>query len=907
MRIYFLLFTLLLKTAFISAQETEYGASEANRRFYNKEEDATRLRKEDYDFLGADDIPATSGVPMGGIGVGNIQLAPDGRFVRIGLNNIHLPINRSRSSFFALWVNNPGHTKAVRLVKDSICQYRMEGIKQIKYKGLFPRVEMNFGEMALGVKAKMHAYSFLVPHDIKNSSLPLIYFDVEIQAEQEGEVSVAFSFEDFIGKGLKEPLSIRGMDGQIFSYDRRKMTNGELWPERRKTATFAEPYSRSGLTGIRQFAPKAIVPVRANFQNYVDEIAVLVEKQDDLEISVLQAYDTNKGNLSWSCFVQNGSFGNAVPGVQLLSTETGPVTASAIAAKTYLRAGESKTIRFMLVWFYPELKIDRREASPESYWVGGSDYGRYFHNFFERMEQLIGYGEQNRSQNLQKTMEWQQPVLNSTLPDWYKFKLINCGYVIYTNMILNKKGDVAVNEGAMGGMAGTMDQRIAAHPFYQKFFTGLDRSEMMIFADGQQSKGNITHFIGNYYFGIGTVGGRLPTEDGWMIDNTAGWIIQLAKDYEQTGDQAYLRRYLGRVYDGMSFLKTLMPDSLEIPVGPTTYDDFVHPPVYSYGAGIYLAGLKAAKAIADAVGDDEKAQEFESQFRRSQKDMIRSLWNGRFFSYGCERDGTGRVDSVLFTGQLGGQFVSRYCGWGDILPMEMVNAAILSQFKIAVSKAPDYYADKVWDVKRQKGMDHPGSQCWPFYLESYTGYAAFQAGYCDDALSLIRHIQLVHFRKGFSWCQNLWNPGEITYMTAPVSWFAADVLAGAGINIPKKEMRLAPAISAKDTVVILPLYYPRFWGRLFINQNKKEIRLTVTKTFGEEDIGVNKIVCEPAGVPASHRKVIGIPEFTIFKGAVLDLTPFYKDIVTVYKDKAVLKNPEKFDFAEVSVPGKKTP
>lgn len=31
-------------------------------------------------------------------------------------------------------------------------------------------------------------------------------------------------------------------------------------------------------------------------------------------------------------------------------------------------------------------------------------------------------------------------------------------------MILNKKGDVTVNEGGMGGLAGTMDQRISSHP-----------------------------------------------------------------------------------------------------------------------------------------------------------------------------------------------------------------------------------------------------------------------------------------------------------------------------------------------------------------------------------------------------------------------------------------------------------
>lgn len=93
---------------------------------------------------------------------------------------------------------------------------------------------------------------------------------------------------------------------------------------------------------------------------------------------------------------------------------------------------------------------------------------------------MVGYVAANRQRIIQQTLEWQKPILESTLPDWYKFKLINSGYVIYTNMVLTKGGDVMVNEGAMGGFGGTMDQRLSAHPFYQKFFTQLDRSEMDI-------------------------------------------------------------------------------------------------------------------------------------------------------------------------------------------------------------------------------------------------------------------------------------------------------------------------------------------------------------------------------------------------------------------------------------------
>ena len=489
-------------------------------------------------------------------------------------------------------------------------------------------------------------------------------------------------------------------------------------------------------------------------------------------------------------------------------------------------------------------------------------------------------------------------MLESTLPDWYKFKLINSGYVIYTNMILNKKGDVTVNEGGMGGLAGTMDQRISSHPFYQKFFTRLDRSEMMIFADAQQTRGNITHFIGHYYFGMGTVGGRIPTEEGWMIDNTGGWIIQLAKDYEQTGDMEYLRRYAGRVYNGMEFLRSLMPEGLEIPIGGTTYDDFHHPPVYSYGATIYLATLKAARVVAAAMGDEVRVKTYEEQYARTQKELIRMLWNGRFFAYGCEKDGSGRRDDLLFTGQLGGQFVSRYCGWGDVVPMPMTRASVVSQFKISLSKTPDYYANKVWDIGRGHGIDNRGSQCWPFYLESYTAYAAMQAGYYDDALEIMRHIQLVNLRRGWSWCQNLWNPAELTYMPAPVVGFATDALAGAGLNVPAQELRLAPVVKGREKAV-MPLYYPGFWARLTVDPARRKIKLQITKTFGERQTILSRIVSEHYGVPAEERKIIPIAPFTIREGAELDLSAHYKEIVQTRTERAVLPDAESVPFLTV--------
>lgn len=871
----------------MQAQTDDYGAAAANERFVSSM--GMLGGRTDFDYLKLKNHPANSGVPLGGIGAGNIEFAPDGRFVRIGLNNIHLPIRSSVASFFTLWRNGT----AVRLVRDSLPQYGMQGVKETYYTGLFPRAEIDFGTSLKGISVKVRAFSSLIPHDVKNSSLPVAYFDVELVSKKDEEVSVAFSWEDFIGRGIREPESIKGMDGQLFGQNRNSLCNGEAWPERKREQTYSESWSCGSLAGVRQFAGAPLKPRRANFQNYVSEVAVLAQTSDG-EVTVLPSFDISGSGEEWEPFLKAGEFMN-MSSRSSLSTPEKQIGGSAVAVKTSLKAKEKKTVRFMLVWFFPEMKIDRENDPLEYYWSGGSDYGRYFHNFFSSMDQLVRYADENREDFLGKTTEWQLPVLDSSLPDWYKFKLINSGYVIYTNVILNRKGDMTVNEGGMGGLAGTMDQRLCSHPFYQKFFTQLDRSEMKIFADAQQAKGYITHFIGHYYYGLGTVGGRVPTEDAWLLDNTCSWIIQFAKDYEQTGDMKYLRRYAGKVYNGMSFLKSLLPEGVSIPLGETTYDDFRHPPVFCYAGSVYLAALKAAQVVAEAMQDTAQAKEYSEQFSKTQKDMLDMLWNGRFFSYGCEIDGSDRRDSIMFTGQLAGQFLSRYCGCGDVIPMDMTKASLIAQFKTSLSHTPDYYANKVWDISLGHGIDMRGSQCWPFYLEAYTGYAAIQAGYVLDGLDIMKHIQLVHLRKGWEWCQNLWNPAELTYMTAPVVWFSTDVLAGAGLNVPRQEFRLAPIVEGNE-IVRLPLYYPSFWATLTLNPKTRKASLEVTKTFGNQNVVISRIVSEKNGEPTADRKVMEIPAFSAAQGNVLDLSSYWDDIVQQKTEEAILPRADKVDF-----------
>jgi len=94
--------------AFASAQDG-YGAGQANSRTASQMGGGAR---NDYNYFALRDHPGPSGVPLGGIGVGCVDLAPDGHFSRIGLNNWFTDgLSRvrgenpelERGSFLALW------------------------------------------------------------------------------------------------------------------------------------------------------------------------------------------------------------------------------------------------------------------------------------------------------------------------------------------------------------------------------------------------------------------------------------------------------------------------------------------------------------------------------------------------------------------------------------------------------------------------------------------------------------------------------------------------------------------------------------------------------------------------------------------------------------------------------------
>ena len=235
-----------------------------------------------------------------------------------------------------------------------------------------------------------------------------------------------------------------------------------------------------------------------------------------------------------------------------------------------------------------------------------------------------------------------------------------------------------------------------------------------------------------------------------------------------------------------------------------------------------------------------------------------------------------------------------------------------AQLATHVAQSYNFYPPKVYNLSSNaSALDpHSGNQAstWPFYLEAYTAAAAMQAGYYEDGLAVIEQIGLVNLRLGLGWAQNLWNPGFLTYVTAPVTWFVPDVMGGFALDVPAKTLYLAPVVPLDDKgagAAVLPMFFPAFWATVTASTNGPgsgqgsgpgqaagKLRLTITKTFGEGGSGggsgrggggavvITQVTAQPAGVPTAAGKTVVLDApFACVEGAVLVLDQHWDTLV----------------------------
>lgn len=869
------------------------------------------------------DVPSISGVPLGGIGVGWFDISLDGAVSRVAINNWHEDgvITDTNATFLSVWRKSIGSAQLLQR-RPAIVSPLIPPSQHAIASAAFPTINVTLSNTQNPDHAAyvLRAWSSLVPHDIANSSLPLAIIEVTVDntaSPQDDIAAVAFSWQDVIARRLFDANKTLldayypapgtqpcGWETQTFR-DALHQAGFDVRTLFTRVATTVSPLTVAPgpalppLTGLLQHT-EPLQPTKFTLQHYVNQVAVLAEMSgSDDEISILPAFavQPDAATAAWTSFSRNGTLptGPSFPDTNLFTPNSGKEMASAISLRATVPAGSTRTFRFYVVWYAADTLQVAPGQDPRTF-CGTSDYSKPYHAAFPSLQAVAAHAAQQHTALLTDTHSWQALLRQSSLPDWLSFKIINSAYTLYTNSILTKDGRFSMMEGGMGGLAGTMDQRMVAHIVYQKLFPALDAQELAQFAASQNPDGSINHFDAHFYAGITGTDGVAPLGNQQYTDNTIGWLYQVAKAYQITGDIAYIANHSARVYPAMSFLNRLRTAGPTFPTlisGSNTYDDFFELPLDAYLCSVYPLALEACRIIATTASNTSLADSCAHDRQTSTDEYVKALFNDQFFAYGAQLDGSGRADNILFGGQTAGPFLARHAGWGDVgASFERTQAALQVQLQQQVARSYSFYAPKVFNLTSGSRAIDPRnnnpSSTWPFYLESYTALAAIQAGFVDDGLAIARYIQLVNARLGLTWSQNLWNPGYITYVAAPVSWFAADVLSGAALDVPAATLWLSPVVpSSQLSPLTFPIIFPQAWLSVSVARNASghpggTLTVLVTKSFESEfpAASITRVAAAPVGTPAASAITVTLPlPWKLVSGALLDLSPFFDIIV----------------------------
>ena len=145
-----------------------------------------------------------SGVPLGGIGTGKVEICPDGALHHLTINNNDVfPIDGMPGTFLAVSARS-AESKVLKVLQtrsEIASPDMLLNAHEIDYRGLYPRCMVEYASGDLPLKIKLTAFSPVIPRFLEASSLPIAFLVFDIVNASSGKVdgNLVFSWEDVSG------------------------------------------------------------------------------------------------------------------------------------------------------------------------------------------------------------------------------------------------------------------------------------------------------------------------------------------------------------------------------------------------------------------------------------------------------------------------------------------------------------------------------------------------------------------------------------------------------------------------------------------------------------------------------------------------------------------------------------
>jgi len=557
--------------------------------------------------LWSDPSWAPSGVPLGGIGCGRVDICRDGRFRNFSMNNNQDAPDESVEGLPGAYLALSENGHVVDLATKPVAPGR-GSVAELVFQPRFPQAILSAQECLAGIDVKVLLSGALCPHDLRTSCMPafIVRWEVCNASPRTRRIECRMGWPNLIGLGggLWRRESGTGYGDGTYHY----------WND--ETGRKVEPVRGDGWVALRYTGEPAPQFLPSAGEHWLGVAG---------------------------CRKENALI------------ESSPARGE-IGVSLEIPAGRTATATMIFVAAMP-------------HWVDslGVERGHLWQNHWPSGREMFVELVENHERILAKASELSALLDDSSLPDWLRRRLCNCMYPLVTNSVLYRDGRFSINEGPteMSGCYGTMDQRLGAHPATQLFFPELNARELGQFAAIQGPKGDILHDLGGGHLE------RQPGDHSWpdltcsFILQTArhAWSCGDAAFAEKMWP--VVRRAAARhamwAEEGRGVAQ----------VGKglgTSYDSYHYIGTTGYIATLWLATLAVAERWARETRDADLLERIPN-WRRAALDRLETdLWNGSYYIAYGNAEGIRRETS--HAGQLAGQVFARLLAGCDAVPAE---------------------------------------------------------------------------------------------------------------------------------------------------------------------------------------------------------------------------------------------
>jgi non-lysosomal glucosylceramidase len=827
-------------------------------------------------------------VPIGGVGTGNILIGGRANIEHMEVFNRPDRNRKLVNTFFALWMKEEGEQPIVKLMeREKIPPYTestnhyaagLPRFQEAAFTNTYPLPAWRLSDPDIPLEIELEVYNPFVPLDLDKSSYPIAEFEWNISNPTNSTVQAS------IVLNIENPIVAE------------KLLNAY--------------YDEDGVKGVRFLSDSGAGP------NYKGSMLILTKHPDPvIQTHLYPGRWRDDMHLFWDDFSTDGKIDQDTedwPSSYFRVQYNQVSNRNAVIQVSFtLSAGQSITIPYYIVWYFPDRVFTPGETFGTQ--AAGKVFSNYYKTLFSDENDVIGKYLENRDELYQLTKAFSEIMNGCSFPPKVVQGISTQVSTLKTNLIqVTEDRDAHGFEGVNSNgwcCPGTCTHVWNYEQTLAFLYPSLERNMREIeFLYNTTDNGFQSHRsvfpLGDYHF-----------DGGAAADGQMGSIVRVYREWKLSGDNSWLRSIWPKVKKALEFAwygpgkvedERFRHQESQTPWDPdkdgiltgrqhNTYDISFFGPS-SMTTSVYLAALKACSEMAQAMGEPDKSGEYLQVYQSGVKKMENILWNGSYFVQIIADDPNAglRDDYELspmnssgqrlpkyqygdgsLADQLLGQYLAHTAGLGYIISKEKADRAIQSVYRYNfIPEMRDFHnVQRVYAINDESGVvlcawPHDNRPLIPFVYadEVWTGVeyqvaaSLIYSDFVDEGIKIVEAVQDRY--DGYKRNPFEHDESGVHYARAMSSWAVLLALSGFEYDGVEKSISFAPKINFENFKTFWST--GSGWGEFTIEDRKA----TLTVVFGSleiAEIGLGQdIKISPLGkIVSKNGRNFLIPELPI--------------------------------------------